>query len=200
MAVARASGPPGAQRTPAACGDCLRRPPPYAALHVAWLYAEPLASVLRALKFGRLDYLGARLAGELAAILPRPDPEEEGPELVAPVPLHWRRRWLRGFDQAALVARALADELGLPYAEALRRRRATRAQSGLERSARLVNLRGAFAPRRGAGGAAVSGRQVLLVDDVVTTGATLAAAAEALASAGAASVVAAAVARTPEEG
>ena len=100
----------------------------------------------------------------------------------------------RGYDQAALIARHAADELGLPFAPVLTRARATIAQFDLDRRDRATNVRDAFVvdPRTGI---VVRGRWVLLVDDVVTTGATLAACAAALEDAGALGVSAITVAR-----
>ena len=181
------------------CGRCRARPPAYDRLLAAWSYEPPLDAVVRGLKFGRLDYLGDHLAAALAAAL--------GSELAAavpagalvtPVPLHWRRRLTRGYNQAERIARPLAARLGLPYRPLLRRRRATPPQTALPRTDRLANLHSAFAPRRGAP-AALRGRAVLLIDDVATTGATLNAAAAVLKQAGAAAVLAVVAARTPEE-
>ncbi len=174
------------------CGRCRARPPAFERLYAAWLYQPPLDQVIRALKFGRLDYLGEALgetlASRFAQVLPAVD-------LVVPVPLHWRRRLVRGFNQAGLIARALARELDLPCRAALRRRRATHAQSRLPRERRLTNMRRAFRSRRGRPAA---GLRILLVDDVATTGATLDAAARALLHGGAQKVLALVVARTPE--
>jgi ComF family protein len=178
------------------CGRCRRAPPPYASLTAPWAYRPPLRDAIRALKFRRLAWVGARLAAPLASALAA-GPAAEC-ELVVPVPLHWRRRLARGFDQAAAIARPLACRLGLPALDALVRRRATPPQSALPRAARRANLAGAFAVRRRRA-VTLAGRRVLLVDDVATTGATLAAAAAALLAAGAAEVHAAAVARTPAE-
>ena len=118
-------------------------------------------------------------------------------DLVIPVPLHWTRRWQRGYNQAAVIAREVASALGVPMEERLlRRRRRTRTQTRLTVEQKAANVGGAFAvrPRRLARllrafrpeplpGAAVSGTDsgllfpgrlhLLLVDDVFTTGATL---------------------------
>jgi ComF family protein len=117
-----------------------------------------------------------------------------GADLVTNVPVHADRERQRGYDQAALIARAAARDLGLPHAAILRRARATIAQFDLDRRDRARNVRGAFVvePRRSPD---VRGRWILLVDDVVTTGATLAASATALLDAGALAVSAITVAR-----
>jgi ComF family protein len=187
-------GRPLAGRLPSGwrCGACRQRPPAYDRLLCGWSYEPPCDAVIAGLKFRRLDYLGAHLAAALHARL---GPELGGCDVVVPVPLHWRRRLARGFNQAEAIARPLAARLGLPCERLLRRRRATAPQSGLDRAARRRNPRGAFAAPRPP---AIHGRAVLLVDDVVTTGATLDAAARCLRRAGARAIVALAAARTPE--
>lgn len=125
-------------------------------------------------RFGRL--LGAKLAG--AAHLKDID-------AVVPVPLHWRRRWRRGYNQAEILAREVARALNVrmfPYL--LTRRRATRTQTRLAVGDKARNVSGAFRLRPGAGAilSACGGTppdgdarrpHILLVDDVFTTGATL---------------------------
>ncbi len=117
--------------------------------------------------------------------------------MVVPIPLHWWRYLRRGYNQAAAIARPIAAEFDLPLSGALRRRRATPAQSRLSRAERRCNLLDAFALWPGLA-STCERRRVLLVDDVVTTGATLQAAAACLRQAGAASVTALTIARTPE--
>ena len=114
------------------------------------------------------------------------------PDIVVPVPLHRTRRRERGFDQAAVLARAVAREAGVKAGlRALERRRDTSRQVGLSRRERRRNVRGAFAARRAMPAC------VWLVDDVATTGATLSEAARALRRAGARRVVGICVAHTP---
>jgi ComF family protein len=117
----------------------------------------------------------------------------EGVGLVVPVPLHWRRRWARGYDQAAALGRELAAALGVPFGpRALRRVRHVAQHGQPSASARRENMKGVFAANPGA---SLAGRTVLLVDDVMTTGATAAEAARVLRAAGAGRVAVAVLAR-----
>jgi ComF family protein len=112
---------------------------------------------------------------------------------IVPVPLHFWRRMLRGYNQSAAFARGLGRGLGIACVSgSLRRVRHTPRQTGQTAARRRHNVRGAFAVRRGA---AVAGRSLLLVDDVMTTGATADEAARALRAAGAARVAVAVLAR-----
>lgn len=173
------------------CGACRERPPAFDRLLALWTYREPLDAVIQGLKFRRLDYLGKHLAAALREGLGE---SLEGFDAIVPVPLHWRRRLARGYNQAERIAHPLAARLGLPLLPALRRTRPTPPQTSLGKADRLANLHRAFRvphPRR------LNRLRLLLVDDVATTGATLDAAATALRRAGASSVTAAVAARTP---
>ncbi len=194
-ACAVCARPPGAHALPEdyRCGPCRKRPPAFDRLLALWSYQPPLDAVVQGLKFRRLDYLGSHLAAALTGAL---ETRLTGFDVIVPVPLHWRRRLARGYNQAEKIARPLAGLLGLPCVPALSRRRSTPPQSRLGRGDRLANLRKAFAvprPER------ARGLRILLVDDVATTGATLDAAASALKNAGAAAVIALVAGRTPLE-
>jgi ComF family protein len=148
-------------------------------------------TVLR-LKQWRGEALAERI-GTLFAETVRERLSTQGAELVISVPLHWRRRWSRGYNQAAALAYGLAGVLALPCRPNwLRRIRNTPKQSDLTPAQRRINVRGAF---RATAGAAVAGKAVLLVDDVMTTGTTVSEAARALRQAGAARVIVAVLAR-----
>lgn len=111
---------------------------------------------------------------------------------IVPVPLHPRRERDRGYNQAALLARVLSDRLQWPLLEgALVRQRDTRPQVGLDRTARLENVQGAFLWRPGQ----PPPRRTVLLDDVYTTGATMEACAEALRASGTEEVCGLALAR-----
>lgn len=113
---------------------------------------------------------------------------------LVPVPLHWRRRWVRGHDQAAALALVAARARpGFRARRVLRRRRPTTSQVGLGSEARGANVRNAFAVRWRYR-EALAGARVVVVDDVATTGATLKAARDALLRVGVRAVTLAAVA------
>jgi ComF family protein len=131
----------------------------------------------------RFKYRGRRaLAGPLALLLAeRLAVDGLAGEAIAWVPLGAARRRARGYNQAELLARALAGLTGVPSLPgSLLRLRETPPQVGLDRPRRLLNVGGAFGYR----GDPLAGRSVLLVDDVATTGATLDACAAALRAAG----------------
>jgi ComF family protein len=135
--------------------------------------------------------LGVLLADRIVSTL-----GAEAASAVVPVPLHWLRRWQRGYNQAEAIAEAVADGLRLPFQpRALRRIRYTRAQTRQSRTQRRENLRGVFRPSVWAD---LRGRTVLLVDDVLTTGATCHEAARALKVAGANRVLVAVLARSED--
>ncbi|MBI3698328.1 MAG: ComF family protein [Acidobacteria bacterium] len=151
------------------------------------IYEGPLERVIQLLKYDRMRPLARELALRMANLVG----EAGRVDLLAPVPLHRKRQWERGFNQAELLASELGRICGIPVdGVLLRRERATETQTGLAHNQRRLNVRGAFAARR-----PVEGRHVALVDDVITTGATMSECARVLKQAGAARVVALAAAR-----
>lgn len=117
-------------------------------------------------------------------------------DLVTWVPLSRRRLRERGYDQARLLAKATARELGLPLTPTLDKQRNTQPQSGTGDAAkRRANIAGAYRMKQGV---YVTGKRVLLMDDIVTTGATLSECARVLGKAGAEQVVCATVARSAD--
>ena len=151
-------------------------------------YEGTLRELIHLFKYGRMKPLAGTLAGYLASALPR----DQQFDAVVPMPLHWRRRWQRGFNQSELLARRTARRCGIPMVNAVRRTRATAAQAGLSNARRRENVTGAFHVKKPN---TVEGRRILLIDDVMTTGATASACALALKRAGAGSVTLLALAR-----
>ncbi|MEX1032303.1 MAG: ComF family protein [Cellvibrionaceae bacterium] len=175
------------------CGRCLTTSPSFDRCRAAFRYTSPIDRLIGQFKNQR--HLGAgKLLSHLLADEIRLVTDDQGlPELIAPVPLHWRRQLQRGFNQAAFVAEALARELNIPLVAAAKRCRATPKQQQLNRKQRLRNLDCAFVINE----ELVRDRQVAIVDDVVTTGATAEALGRQLKKAGARRVEVWALARTP---
>jgi competence protein ComFC len=150
-------------------------------------YATYQGRLIRAivlLKFERIEPLAVWFARRLANLMKQ---EHLTADIVVPVALHRQRERERGYNQADLIARPLAGQLGLPYRAVLLMRTKPRPDKHiLSLSERWESVRGAFATRPGT---QVDNLRVLLVDDVMTTGATLDACAKALRQAGAKSVI-----------
>lgn len=174
------------------CGACVREPPALDTCRAAVDYSYPWPGIVGDLKF-RHDPGWATVLAGLMRSAPWVEPTLEQADLVVPVPLARLRLRERGFNQAALLAHALAPQQVAP--QMLLRLRDTDAQSGLPRAQRLRNLRGAFVAEPMQRDA-LRGRSVVLVDDVMTTGATLEAAARVLRECGAARVSGVVLART----
>lgn len=156
----------------------------------AFAHGGALRRALQRLKYGGSGRIAVPLARAAAPALEALK-GVCGPLPLVPVPVHEARLRQRGYNQAALLADALAVETGLPVLDILERRRATARQHGLGKAARLHNLRGAFALRDGAR----TPPQLILVDDILTTSATLESCARVLRAAGADAVYGFAVAR-----
>jgi ComF family protein len=172
--------PAGAE---APCGRCRRGLTPFEAGASLGPYEAGLRTLVHELKYrGR-----RRIADRLAALMLAEASVErllEGRPLLVPVPLHPRRLRARGFNQAELIARAIARGAGLALeSRALVRRHDTPPQAGLSAVQRRRNVRGAFAAPL-----PIAARPVVLVDDVFTTGATARACAAALREQGATEV------------
>jgi ComF family protein len=177
------------QLTTTLCLSCHTNPLPLDWCEAWGEYRGSLERVLHALKFERQDFLDSELAALLEETLRvRGDLAFDA---IAAVPMTRARERRRGYNQAELLARALALRTGIRCDMTLLTRRGERAtQSTLPKRARAANARGAFAAS-----SRVKDRSILIVDDICTTGETLRACATALRRAGAARVCAVAVAK-----
>ena len=164
-------GSPAAGGAPTSdCGFCLGRRWPITSCTALLHYEGAAIDLVTRFKYRNDLASGRTLALLLAAHLRQSCPADALPELIIPVPLHWRRFFMRGYNQSLEVAKVLASELNLPCnARCCRRVRPTLRQVGLDEQQRRRNLHGAF--RCDFGARDVPAR-VALVDDVVTSGAT----------------------------
>lgn len=159
----------------ATCPKC-RRKGPLKHVWVCGMYEQVPKELVRSLKYQYRRPAASLMAQYMAGRLPYLETA-----LIVPVPTARLRVRVRGFDQAELIAQALAAQCGLSYKRTLHRHGITR-QVGAKRLVRMAQLTEAFTvykPHE------IQGKRLLLVDDVVTTGATLQVAAQALRTAGA---------------
>jgi ComF family protein len=142
-------------------------------------YDGPLRDVVLRMKRAGSESLAEGMADLLAARVKQQIADRI--DVVVPVPLHWTRRWKRGFNQTDLLAERLAGALGATYRPRwLRRVRRTDLQTRQSSpQARKANVKNAFATTRWC---EAKDRTIVLIDDVMTTGATVNEAAKALRS------------------
>jgi len=188
---------PLVQAAPGFCSGCEplideAAPEPDGMDDAACIYGGPLAEAIVHFKYGGRSDLAAPLARLLAQ---RARVLAGQIDLVCCVPLHSTRLRERGYNQSALLAPPVARLLGARFRPGLLVRvRPTSSQAGLDRAARLRNLRGAFAVH-----GSVHGRRVLVIDDVATTYSTLSELRRVLEATGALAVRSLVLARTERD-
>jgi ComF family protein len=166
----------------APCVFCIRRPPPWGQARAAFRYDQAARDLILPLKHADRTEIAETLARHMQragrVLLERA-------EVLVPVPLHRWRLLHRRYNQAALLAAALARRVGRPCVpDALRRVRSTASLGPLSALRRDALMQGAIDVRPGRAGA-VTGKRILLIDDVLTSGATARACTRALLDAGA---------------
>lgn len=150
----------------AVCGPCQRFPSPIDETIAPFKYTAPVSDAIHRLKYHRQlacgRDLGYLLAGELRWRI------SALPDVLVPVPLHWRRRFERGFNQSLEIAEPISTQLGVPIqSDLVRRRTHTSPQVGKMPAQRRRNMRRVFHVPDGKPPA-----HVAILDDVITSGAT----------------------------
>ena len=187
----RCGAPLGTGKAPS-CLECADWPDLLASAHAASLLESPARELVHALKYQGWRGAGDFMGGEMAR---RAGAEVLEAHHVVPVPTSERNLRRRGYNQAEVIASALAAALDRPLISCLERPTQKGTQTALNPMQRRANVSGAFAVAEGFEDR-LAGQRLLLVDDVITTGATIVAAARAIASAGPHSVIAYAFSRT----
>ena len=178
------------------CDDCIIIPRPWAQGRAALIYKDNARRMVLALKHGDRQEIARPAARWMAKAI---DDLPMDNMIIAPIPLHWMRLLQRRYNQSALLAQALAREIGLPVCpDLLQRQRRTQSLDGLTKEVRFTSVKGAMRahPKRRH---RLIGRPVLLVDDVLTSGATLASATDACLAAGSGPVYVVALARAVKD-
>lgn len=163
------------------CGICRRGASGFDAAYSYGSHENELRELIHIFKYGGVQTLARPLGKFLSIALPR----DQSFQVIVPLPMHWRKRWQRGFNQAELLAAEISRRIAVPVQNAVIRVHQKGAQAGLTNAKRRENVTGAFRAKRRHG---LAGKRVLLIDDVLTTGATASACAKVLKRAGAAHV------------
>jgi ComF family protein len=167
------------------CGRCLSAPPPYARARYGVYYEGPLREALIRFKYYAALNLGNTLSDVLTAAFHRHYDSSEF-DMIIPVPVHRKRLFQRGFNQAVILATKLSSEAKVPlHRRSLIKVKDTLPQARLPKVQRVKNLRKSFGVLDPGN---VREKRVLLVDDVATTGSTIAEATKTLLKAGASRV------------
>lgn len=174
------------------CGNCAHRSLAFDAAVSAYRSRGVVRFIILQLKYNRQLHLRHPVAEWLQEAMNDARLSQRPFDLIVPVPLHPARFRERGFNQADILAKILAQKINVPLGRALDRIRYTTTQTAFDRTDRMENLRGAFRLRKNID---LRGLQVLLVDDILTTGSTLSECARVLRQGGAHSIYAVTAAR-----
>ena len=187
----RCGAPLGTGEAPS-CLECTDWPDELAEARVLCLLESPARELVHALKYHGWRGVGDFMGSEMARRAPE---SVRRAHVVVPVPTSGRNVRRRGYNQAEVIARSLAEALDLPQLTCLERRRQKGTQTSLNPMERRANVKEAFVLGE-TGRSLVAGSRIVLVDDVITTGATVVAAVKALHAGAPGSIVAYAFART----
>lgn len=137
--------------------------------HFIYSRDSEIAKVIHDMKYRKFPSLGMRI-GEIVGEELKMAGFFEGADVIAPVPMHWKKKAARGYNQTEYIARGLSAATGIPVSDTISAIRAHRTQTAMTLDERQRNLSGSF---RVKDKTALAGKGIVLVDDVCTTGATL---------------------------
>lgn len=151
------------------CGQCISKPPAFDCVIAPFSYEPPLVQLINQYKFNQHLHLRRLFCELMTPKLIQHYQQHRKPDLITAIPLHWRRLWLRGFNQSWQLAKLLSKQLHIPAQLTGKRAHHQIAQAKLKRKERKKNLAKAF---KIANPHKVSGKHIAVVDDVITTGTT----------------------------
>lgn len=174
------------------CGNCLNSRSKIDQVLIPCIYTKPIDKWLKRLKdqrrFENLPICTALMLEKLQGL--------SNIDFIMPIPIHWTKRLIRGYNQTELLAKSLGKQLDIPVCNhVITRSKKVRSQRGLKKKERIQNQRNSFSIKNRP---ILYKKHVLLVDDIFTTGATAEQAAIVIKNAGAARITLITVARTPE--
>lgn len=151
------------------CLDCQKQSFHYIQGRSLWVHKGVVTWSVYQFKYHNRRIYGRFYAEELYRVYGK-NLEDWGIDLIVPVPLHWRRKRKRGYNQAEIIARHLGELTGIPVdAKLVIRKKYTTPQKTLNDKERVKNLKNVFDMRK----KKVRGKNILLIDDIYTTGSTI---------------------------
>lgn len=176
------------------CIDCLHGKHHYAKLFCAAVYREPLENLIHLFKYKNCDYLAELFTGLIAAHLEKTGFQAADYDFVTAVPMHPSKLKERGYNQAGLLAKDIANYFKIPLKDGIIYETKEKAsQARLKKNERVKNVAGCFAAQ-----GKLDGPKIIIIDDIFTTGSTVNECARVLKEAGAQSVTVMALAKTME--
>lgn len=152
----------------ATCSDCKSNKDIYfEVLKAPYTYSSQMQKLIKKLKYSRKTFLAKDLSAQLAKFILKEN-IDKNVDVIVPVPLHWFKKWKRGYNQAELLAENIAKLINKPMYNALIRTKYTKPQFNLRKSQRKENLEDMFRINQKYVDI-VKGKRILLIDDIATT-------------------------------
>ncbi|WP_372519126.1 ComF family protein [Candidatus Ruminimicrobiellum ovillum] len=152
----------------ATCSDCKSNKDIYFEnLKSPYIYSLQMKKLIKKLKYSRKTFLAKDLSAKLADFIITEN-IDKNIDVVVPVPMHWLKKWKRGYNQAELLADDVARIINKPMYNALARTKYTKPQFNLKKGQRKENLEDMFAVNKKYADI-IQGKRILLIDDIATT-------------------------------
>lgn len=152
----------------ATCSDCKNNKDIYfEVLKSPYTYSIQMKKLIKKLKYSRKTFLAKDLSLELAKFILKEN-IDKNIDFVVPVPMHWFKKWKRGYNQAELLAENVAELINKPMYNALIRTKYTKPQFNLKKRERHENLENMFVLNKKFIDV-IRGKRILLIDDIATT-------------------------------
>ena len=156
----------------ATCSDCKSNKEIYfEVLKAPYTYSIQMKKLIKKLKYLRKPFLAKDLSYSLAKFIIKEN-IDKNIDFIVPVPMHWLKKWKRGYNQAELLAKYVAQIIDKPMYNALIRTRYTKPQFTLKKRQRKENLEDMFAVNKKYADV-IKGKRILLIDDIATTCSTV---------------------------
>ena len=152
----------------ATCSDCKSNKNIYfEILQSPYTYSGQIKKLIKKLKYSRKNFLTKDLSSLLADFIIKEN-IDKNIDVVVPVPMHWLKKWKRGYNQAELLAKDVSQIINKPMYNALVRTKYTKPQFNLKKGQRKENLENMFAINKKYMDM-IRGKKILLIDDIATT-------------------------------